>query len=245
MRSLTFIILLVLWQGAMTLFHVESYVVPQPIKIAQMLYEQRNILLIHSVVSFTQIILGLMLGSILALLTSILLDAFKKIENFTLSYLIALKNLPIFVLAPIFFIWFGYGLSSKVILITLSCYFPMTLALLDGLKHTPKHAHELLQGLPQIHYFPTLFYVRLPYAMPSFFTGLKLAFLHAPMSVIACDWIGAHSGLGYLLMLSYGRMDIELMFAVLFLLLFYGIFLYKIAHFLQKFGTKCLHLYHT
>jgi len=227
-------LLIILWQGSMMFFNVQSYVVPQPLEISHVLFTQKSLLVYHSFISLSQVFLGLLGGIILAFMTCIFLDKVKQLENACMPYLIALKNLPIFVLAPIFFIWFGYGLLSKAILITLSCYFPMAVALLDGLKQTPHHAKEFLHSTPSASYFPSLFWVRLPYALPNFFTGMKLAFLHAPVSVIACDWIGAHSGLGYLLMLSYGRMDMGFMFAVILLLLFYGVVLYKVASLIQK-----------
>lgn len=233
---------LVIWQLVCDLWQVPSYILPSPIEVLLELRERIDHLLHHFSLSLLQVIFGMLAGVIFAFITAIFLYRFKKIKSFFLPYLIGLKNMPLFAFAPLLMLWVGHGLLSKVLLIMLSCYFPMTVGLLDGFDRTPRDIEDLLYQLPNKSYLKEIFYIRLPFALPKFFTSMKLTFLHAPMSVIACDWIGAQAGLGYIMMIAYGQMDLNVLFGCLLLLLLSGVLLYKLSHRIEHFFINKLKL---
>ncbi|MBX9977659.1 MAG: ABC transporter permease [Alphaproteobacteria bacterium] len=233
---------LFVWQGACDIFHVPAYSVPSPWTILVTLVSKRNYLLFHFSISFIEIVYGLFIGVALALITALTFDRVRSLESLLMPYLIMLKNLPIFVLAPLLLLWCGHGIGPKAFLIGLSSYFPMAVGLSDGLKQCPRDIMDFLTTLHGRSWSRTLFWVRFPFALPSFITGCRLAFIHAPLSVIACDWIGASSGLGYVLMLCYGRLDLPLMFAALILLVMMSVLFYSMARRLDTSVTNKLKL---
>ena len=235
---------LILWQAICSIFQVPSYILPDAFSVARVFKYKFEFILFHTGISLFEVISALCLGFITAFFTAIFLFQDKKIEKLFMPYLVIFKNLPIFIFAPLFMLWFGHGLFSKIILITLSCYFPMTIGFLDGLSRTPQAIEDILHNIPQKNFLRELLIVRLPYALPSFFTANKLAFLHAPLSVIACDWIGAHQGLGYIMLIAYGQMDLEIMFACIFILLVLGLFFFRFSGFLERYFTHKLNLQH-
>ncbi len=234
-RLLFLFFFFIVWQGSIFLFQIPDYMLPSPLMILQKIIEKRSYLLFHLSISFLEISLGLSIGFILALTTSLFLDRFQRLEHFLMPYLITLKNIPIFVTAPLLLLWFGHGIGPKAFLISLSCYFPMTVGLLEGLKHLPHYHKDFLSNIGATSWLPTFFYIRLPHALPPFFTGFRLALMHAPLSVIACDWIGSSSGLGYVMMLCYGQMDLALMFGCLFLLMAMSLFFYFLSNSLHRY----------
>ena len=246
-RSLIlFFIICLMWQGGMTYYDIPNYVAPTPLDIVRTLYDQRHHIAFHGAISGMEVIMGLILGLIMAGGSAIFFDYSPRMLRIIMPYLIIFKNLPIFVLAPLMMMGFGHGIMLKGVLIGLSCYFPMTLGLIDGLKHSRHHAFDLMQSLSQIApppYIRTLWSIRLPLALPIFFTSARLAFLHAPMSVIACDWIGASSGLGYIMMLAYGQLDLAMLFSSLCVLLIMSLMFYHAVQGMERIVFRALSLH--
>jgi putative hydroxymethylpyrimidine transport system permease protein len=204
--------LLSLWQLGVNLSDIPAYILPSPTLIASSLIENHRLLLKHTFISAAEIIIGLSLAALLGTLSAILLDYFDHLKPLIKPILLTLQSTPPFVLMPVLLIWCGFGFTPKLIVICLSCYFPITVCLLDGLKRSPSNWLDMA-SIMGANKKATLRYIRLPAALPSLMSGIRLAAIHAPLTVLAADWIGASSGLGYLIMLSHGRLQIELMFA--------------------------------
>jgi putative hydroxymethylpyrimidine transport system permease protein len=222
------IITLAVWQLISYWFCVPEYLVPSPYSITNNLLENHEYLMHHSTISIIEIILGLCCGSTVAIAMAITLDYNITLKKIMMPYMIVMKNIPIFVLAPLTMIYIGHGTTSKITLITISCYFPMALGIMQGLEQTPMHARQLLDSIKRCNHWKSLIFIRMPYAVPLWLSGCKLAWIHAPFSVVACDWIGSSEGLGYALMLAYGRLDLPMIFSCLAILLFISITFYKI-----------------
>ncbi len=131
--------------------------------------------------------------------------------------LVLTQALPVFALAPILTLWLGYGLWSKVLMAVLIIYFPVASAFFDGLMRTPAGWLDLarVMGAPKAR---VLWHMRVPAAIPSLASGLRLAAVYAPIGAIIGEWVGASQGLGYLMLLANGRAKIDLMFAALIVL---------------------------
>ncbi|MBY0281152.1 MAG: ABC transporter permease [Alphaproteobacteria bacterium] len=211
-KIIAILFLLTLWQLGVNLSGIPAYILPSPILITCSLIENHALLLKHTFISMAEIIVGLSIAVLLGTLSAILLDYFDRLKPLIKPILLTLQSTPPFVLMPVLLIWCGFGFTPKLIVICLSCYFPITVCLLDGLKRTPANWLDMasIMGASKKS---TLRYIRLPAALPSLMSGIRLAAIHAPLTVLAADWIGASSGLGYLIMLSHGRLEIELMFA--------------------------------
>lgn len=233
---------IMLWEGACVFLKIPTYILPPFHKVVEIFYTKRTFIFHHAGISMVEVVSALAFGIVIAFMTAIALHQYPRFRHVIMPYLLTMKNMPIFVFAPMFMLWCGHGVGSKIILITMSCYFPMALGLLDGFAQIPLSIKDFLSYAPQKNHWKELFWINIPYALPGFFTGLKLAFLHGPVSVIACDWIGATHGLGYVMLLAYGQMDLEMMFACLSLMLITGVVLYKISNKVEDWALKKLNM---
>lgn len=227
------LIILFFWSFLIYGLGLPPYIFPSPIQVVSVFIHQPSLLAYHAFISLVEIVLGFLLAILCSMTTVYFLDLYKNVQRSILPIMITLQSIPLIALMPLLVIWFGHGLFPKIFIITLSCYFPIALALYDGLKRTPKEWMDLSQLL-HADKKQLLKYVRFPYALPSLFSGLRIAGVHAPVTVLTADWIGAESGLGYLIMLSGGRIDLDLMFACIILLICLSFLFYVILNKLER-----------
>lgn len=222
-----------LWQGLVILSHLPSYILPSPYQVLTAIHNNASLLTWHGFLTFSQVITGLLIATLTGILMTLSLDRYPKFQEFIQPILVVLQATPSFILMPLLMIWLGYGLLPKMMVVCLSGFFPITLCFLDSLKRTPKEWLELalvMKGKP----FQILKHIRWPAALPGLFSGLRLAAIHAPLTVLAADWNGASEGLGYLVMLCHGRLQIDLMFACLFCTVFLTLLLNRLILFLER-----------
>ncbi|MGJ8544146.1 MAG: ABC transporter permease [Sulfitobacter sp.] len=214
-----------LWQGAVWLTGAPHFILPSPLRVAQALVRSRAIIAENAVVTATEVGLGLIIGTALGAATAIQLALSKTAERLMLPILVFTQAVPVFALAPILTLWFGYGMGSKVVMAVLIIYFPVTSAFHDGLSRTPAGLRDLgvSMNAGRLHFMR---HVQIPHALPSLGTGLKLAAVYAPIGAVIGEWVGASKGLGYLMLLANGRAKIDLMFATLIVLACLTIFLH-------------------
>jgi putative hydroxymethylpyrimidine transport system permease protein len=231
--SLFIILMAIALHFLLTLSEVPDYIFPKPLSLVKCLFIHKFTLFKHSIISFKEALIGLFFAVILGILSSTICFFQKNVERILKPILFFFQLVPSFILMPLFLIWFGNGNILKICLVALSCYFPMLSCCLDGLQRTPSHILEQI-SLLKVSTFWTLTHIQFYYALPSFFSGLRLSCLHAPLCVLAVDWIGASSGLGYLIMLSHGNLQMDLLFLCLFCIFFLSFFLYRSVCFLEK-----------
>ncbi len=207
------------WYLIILVTKIPPYILPTPLQVVKAFYSHYPLILWHAALTFSQIGFGLIIASILGILMALLLDRYQEMQEWLRPVLLILQAMPSFILMPLLLIWFGFGIGPKMIVVCLSAFFPVTICFLDGLKRTPVEWQELttvMQGTP----WQALKMIRIPAALPGLLSGLRLAAIHAPLTVLAADWNGASHGLGYLIMLCHGRLQIDLMFACLFCTVF-------------------------
>lgn len=219
------ILLLLLWEGIVILFALPHYLLPAPFSVLQTLLQHWQLLLFHSQTTLIEIILGLLLGFLLGLFSALCLSLFRPMAKILLPILVLSQAIPVFAIAPLLVLWFGYGMASKVAMGILIIYFPVTAACYDGLRHTPKAWLDLAHTM-QLSPFSLLFKVKLPAALPALASGLRIATSIAPIGAIVGEWVGSSRGLGYLMLQANARMQVDLMFAALLMLMVMALVLY-------------------
>ncbi|MGQ0286899.1 ABC transporter permease [Pasteurellaceae bacterium 22721_9_1] len=217
--------LILLWQSAVFFFDLPHYLLPTPKQVGMELMDRSALLWEHTQVTAIEIFIGLLLGFLLGLISALLLSLSEWLTSLLLPLLVISQAIPVFAIAPLLVLWFGYGMASKIAMTVLIIYFPVTAACYDGLRNTPKAWLELAKTL-NISAWAMLFKVRLPAAMPSLASGLRIAVSIAPIGAIVGEWVGSSQGLGYLMLHANARMQIDLMFAALFILLLIALCLY-------------------
>ena len=188
--------LLMLWQlGAMKID--ASYILPTPMQILQKLWELRNILFtVHLPATMEVTLIGLAISLILGLGLAVLMDVSPFWQKALYPVVVASQTIPTTTIAPLFVLWFGYGIWSKVLVTILITFFPITSTVYDGLRSAKVEMAELLltYGATKRDIYLK---VKVPCALPYFFSAVKMA---VPMSIIGAaigEWLGAQSGLGY------------------------------------------------
>lgn len=230
--SLT-VILVTIWYVFVKSLAIPHYLLPLPSEVLSAFMAQKSVLLQHAKITFLEIILGLILGISFGLFSALLLSFSRKLSALLLPLLLVSQAIPVFAIAPLLVLWLGYGMASKIAMAVLIIYFPITAACYDGLRHTPKAYLELAKTL-KIRPLALLCRVQLPAALPALASGLRIAVSIAPIGAVIGEWVGSSEGLGHLMLQANARMQVDLMFAALFILLFLTLSLYFITDKLLK-----------
>lgn len=230
---ITSCVLLGIWQTIVVLFDMPPFILPAPNLVFEKLIASYDLLWEHSLITLTEILLGLLLGLAMGISLALLMLLFNPVRNWLLPVLVASQAIPVFALAPILMLWFGYGMTSKVVMAALIIFFPVCTTCFDGLRHTPAGYLDLAKTMgasPR----QMLWHVRLPAALPTLASGIRVAMVVAPIGAVVGEWVGSAGGLGYLMLQSNARMQIADMFAALFILALFSIALYYLADTLLK-----------
>lgn len=204
------------------------FMLPDPARVITVLIDRAGTILPHAGITALEILLGLGLGTILGGASALLLVSVTPVRRWLMPLLVISQALPVFALAPLLTLWFGYGLASKVAMATLIIFFPVTAAFYDGLRRIDPGWLDLARvmggGRTTI-----LRYMRLPAALPAFGSGLRVATAVAPIGAVVGEWVGSSAGLGYLMLHANGRMQTDLMFAALLVLAVLALSLYALV----------------
>lgn len=187
--------LLVLWESVTRGGLLPDNLLPAPSAVVQALFDNWDVLLGHTLQTTFETVLGLAIATVLGLAIAILLDLSPWIRRAVYPLLITSQTVPMVALAPLLVIWFGFDLAPKVIVVTLYCFFPIAVAVADGLMGTDPDLLRLMQSM-KASQWQTLRLVRLPGALPSFFSGLRIAATYSVTGAIVGEYVAAEKGLG-------------------------------------------------
>jgi len=210
-------VLILIWQLVVMLCHVPPYILPTPLLVAKSLLQYADLIAHESLPTVIETVIGFLCSAIFGILGALLLSYFRPARIWFLPILLISQALPTFAIAPLFVIWFGYGIASKIAITILMLFFPITSAFYDGLKRTCPGYLELAQTM-NASKWRILWHIRVPAALPALGSGLRVAATFAPMGAVIGEWVGASHGLGFLILNANARMQIDLMFAALVVL---------------------------
>ena len=187
--------LLALWELYVRAGQVSVQVLPSPIAIIQALINNWSVIYDNTLQTLLETVLGLAIAAILGLLLAITLDISSWMRRAIYPLLITSQTIPIIALAPLLLIWIGYDIRPKLIVVTLYCFFPIAVATIDGLASAEPELIKLLHSMRATRW-QILHLVRLPGAMPAFFSGLRIAAAYSVIGAIFGEYVGAEKGLG-------------------------------------------------
>ncbi len=220
--------LIVLWQGAVWLTETPPFLLPPPAAVARALASSAPLLMDHAAITLVEILLGLLGGILIGAISALTMALLPPVQPWLLPILVLGQTIPVFALAPLLVLWFGYGLASKVVMAILIIYFPVTAALFDGLRQTESGWLDLARTMGATR-ARTLLYLRVPAALPAFGSGLRIATAVAPIGAVVGEWVGSSAGLGYLMLHANARLQIDVMFAALIVLMAMAMALYVLV----------------
>lgn len=225
--------LLALWQLLCAAGLVPAYLLPSPAQVAAAFAGDLPVLAENLVTTLGEAFLGLAIGLALAFLAAALMDLSPLLHRAAYPLVVITQTIPTVALAPLLVLWMGYGPAPKITLVVIVCFFPVTVALLDGFGAADPDVLGLMRamgaGKGQIFR-----YVKLPSALPSFFSGLRIAVSYSVVGAVIAEWIGGFSGLGVYMTRVRKSFAYDKMFAVIFLISAVSLLLIKCVTLLRR-----------
>lgn len=226
---------LMLWEVGVRVFKVPAYILPPPSQIAAVIQEKLPLLLKHGWVSTTEIVLGFLLSVVVGIPLALATCLWPAFARSVYPLLVSSQAVPKMAVAPLFIVWFGFGLMPKVLIAFLIAFFPIVINTVVGLAAIEPEKIYLARSMG-LSGTATFFKIRLPNALPSIFGGLKIAITLAVVGAVVGEFVGGDAGLGYLLMSANGSMDTPLLFAGLVGLTLIGVVLFMAIEIAERFA---------
>jgi NitT/TauT family transport system permease protein len=219
---LTFVAMVALWSAAIAVFSIPAYLLPGPGSVFSRMISDAPMLWSHSLITLTEIVLGFGLTVVTAIPLGLAIALSRVARQIVYPPLMLMQLVPKIAVAPLFLVWLGFGMESKVLLTVLMTFFPLLLASISGFQILDDRLLYLTQSMGASSW-QTFRYLRFPAALPVIFSGIKSSATIAATAAIVAEFVGANRGLGYVLLRGTSTMDIELTFAVLVVLTIIGI----------------------
>jgi NitT/TauT family transport system permease protein len=219
---LTFLAIVWAWSLAVTTFRIPAFLLPGPEAVFRRLLADYAMLWNHSLITLTEIVLGFALTVVTAIPLGLAIALSPLAKQVLYPPIMLLQLVPKIAVAPLFLVWLGFGIESKVLLTMLMTFFPLLLAAVSGFQILDTRLLYLTQSMGASTW-QTFRYLRFPAALPVIFAGLKTSATIAATAAIVAEFVGSNAGLGYVLLRATSTMDIELTFAVLAVLTIIGI----------------------
>ena len=231
--TLTGLIILLVWQLATTFFHIASWILPSPQVIVSSFWLSRSLMVHHLVPTVAEAVIGLVSAASLGIITALMMEWSDFAKRIIYPFLILSQTIPFIVLAPLLTIWFGFGFFPKIIVVTIVCFFPVSINLFDGFSGVDSGVLKLMSSMAakktQVFHF-----VKWPSSLPAFFSGLKIAAAYSVLGAVISEWIGTDRGLGILLVRSAKSYLTDRVFATMALITILSIFAVLIVELIAR-----------
>jgi NitT/TauT family transport system permease protein len=218
----TFAVLLLGWQFLVRAFGVPEYILPLPTEFLARLAESRGLIWQHTLITSSEIVVGFALAALIGVPTGLAIASSRFLQQAFYPLVVFSQLIPKIAVAPLFIVWFGFGMFPKVLLTFLLCFFPTLVASMTGFRALDERMLYITRSMGASGW-QTFRYIRLPAALGHIFGGFKVSIVFASTGAIVAEFVGANSGLGYLLLRATSYLDMPLIFAVLVALCAIGI----------------------
>src|SRR5665213_1551327 len=209
--------LLLIWQAIVLIFAPPPYMLPPPVQVLAALRDHPDLLRVHAVTTLSETLVGLLSGTAIGAVLALVMSFLPPARRLLLPVLVVSQAIPVFAVAPLLALWFGFGLASKIVMATIAIFFPVTSAFADGLARTDAGLLDLAR-LYRARRWQVVTVLRIPNALPDLVTGLRLAAVYAPIGALIGEWVGSSSGLGYAMLFANSRSQTAIVFAALILI---------------------------
>ena len=227
---------LIVWEFFCIYSGVSSLVIPAPTAVGTVLWEglSQGYLWIHIWVTSFEMALGLLIGCSIGFLSGLVLGESKFLRNLLWPYILASQVIPKLALGPLFIVWFGFGMTSTVIITALICFFPLLENTLTGIQHVPTEKRELFRMLGATR-LQTLTKLKIPHGLPTILAGVRVSVVLALVGAVVGEFLSGQTGLGATIIAAQGMMDSPLMFAVFIIITAIGLIFYQLTKVVERF----------
>ena len=218
------IAILLLWEVITRAAGVPSYVLPAPSRVFRALLTDRAALLRHSRVTLFETITGLILATIIGILLAVIMDLSGLARRAIWPLLVITQSVPVIALAPIFMIYLGFGIAPKILTVVLMCFFPIAVSFTEGLNSVHPAGQALLTsfGASRLQLYT---FSRIPAAVSSLFSGLRVAATYSMSGALVGEWLSAEEGLGYYMLRVNNAFQLDRVFASIIVVIIWGLLL--------------------
>ncbi|MBW9153746.1 ABC transporter permease [Clostridium estertheticum] len=230
------VVILFIWQVAVDRWKVPQYILPSPKDILITLVNILPSITSHIYTTLYEALIGFIISIVFALILAILMDNVKLIKKCVYPILVVSQTIPIIALAPLFIIWFGFGILPKIVVVVLVCFFPIVVSLVDGLESVDKDMVNLLKTMGANRY-QIFTMVKLPSSTVNFFSGLRIAATYSIMGAVIGEWLGGDKGLGVYMIRAKNSYALDKVFAVIIIIVILSMALFGLLYLLQYIFT--------
>ena len=238
--ALLILALVLLWQLIADRSGLTSFILPSPVRVAQAAWETRDLLLPAIGTTMVETMIGLAVATLLGIAIAAAIDFSATVRRALYPILVASQTVQILAIAPLLIIWFGFGLAPKVFIVVLICFFPLALNTADGLASANPEQVNLLKTMNarrgQIWRM-----VRLPSAMPAFFTGLRIAVTYSVVGATIGEWVGGTGGLGLYMLRSKNALATDQVFVAIVVTSAISIGLFVLVYLIERLALPWYH----
>ena len=221
------------WELLADALAIKPYLIPAPSEIAQALWQDRDLLAENGWVTLREVLLGFAVALVLGVGFAVMLHLSETARRAFYPLLVASQTVPIIVVAPILVVWFGFGITPKLLIIALICFFPITVNTLDGLRSVDDDSVKLMRTLDAGR-GAIMRRLELPAALPFLISGAKIAVAVAVIGAVFGEWSGSDSGLGHLMLESSAQLLTARLFAAVVVLSLFAIALFALLSLVER-----------
>lgn len=225
--------LVAIWQGVASLHSVDDLTLASPAETARAIHDDWSLLVDNARVTLIEVVAGLAIAVVFGVLAAVAMHLSRALRDAAYPLLVASQAIPIVVLAPIFVLAFDYGMGPKLAIVAVICFFPVTVNVLDGLRAVEADQLKLMRSLGASR-LATLRKVELPAALPSFFSGLRVAATVSVIGAVFGEWAGADEGLGRLVLLGNNQLETPRVYAGIVILTLMAVALFALATLVER-----------
>jgi len=227
------LMLVVLWDVGIRVFDIKPYLVPTPWSVAQQLVVEWPMLWRQTLPTLYATLGGFVASAVVGVLVAMWISYSRLVESFVYPLLVFSQSIPKVAIAPLFVVWFGFGIVPKIIAAFLLGFFPVVVATVQGFKSVEADVIDLARSMGA-NPLKVFLKFRLPTALPSIFSGLKVSVTLAVVGAVVGEFVGSNSGIGYVLQKANGTFDLPLMFAALVILSMVGVLLFLAIELIER-----------
>ena len=233
---LLLLLFLITWELFCDYSDVSSLVIPAPTAVGVVLWDglSQGYLWIHIWATSFEMALGLLIGCSVGFLSGLLLGESKFLRDLLWPYVLASQVIPKLALGPLFIVWFGFGMTSTIIITALICFFPLLENTLTGIQHVPPEKRELFRMLGATR-LQTLIKLKIPHGLPTILAGVRVSVVLALVGAVVGEFLSGKTGLGATIIAAQGMMDSALMFAVCVIITAIGLIFYQLTTMAERF----------
>jgi NitT/TauT family transport system permease protein len=234
---LTGAVIVVLWEVAVRIRNIPRYLLPAPSVVFGFFIENTGLIWMNGVETGKVVLYGFLISAAIGVPLGIAIVEWRPFARTVYPLLVATQTFPKLAIAPLFIVWFGYGLAPKLLLVFLVAFFPIIIDTSVGL-HAVRSDTMLLARSMGMGYFRTFFKVRIPQGLPSIFGGLKIGVTLAVVGAVVAEFLGAQAGLGHLIIVSTGVVNTPLLFSALLGLVLLGMGFYLLISMFESMAIR-------